>query len=254
MLNLQKASFGKRIIAAIFDFIFLTIIAVGLLTSFVSIFKVDQYYDTISQASEKYATEYNISLTNEGYAELCEQEKEEYKARYDQFLKAYNQDADVVYAGNMFMNLTLIGTTASILISVVVVQFITPLLIGNGQTLGKKIFGIALMHKDHIRISNVQLFIRAILGKFTVNTMIPVYVLLMMFFGLIGIAGPLILLVILIVQIICIATSHTTSLLHDVMSSTVAVDMASQKIFDSREELLEYTKKVHAEKANAKVF
>ena len=102
------------------------------------------------------------------------------------------------------------------------------------------------MHKDHIRVSNIQLFIRAILGKFTVNTMIPIYILLMMFFGLIGLSGPLIIIVLFIIQIICIITTHTNSLLHDVMSNVVVVDMASQKIFDSREDLMEYTKKVHA--------
>ena len=116
MLSLQKASFGKRIIAAIFDFIFMIIIAVGLLASFVSIFKVDSYYDTINQAADKYATEYNVSLTNEGYDSLSEQEKAEYNARYDQFMQAYNSDKDAVYANNMFINLTLIGTTVGVLI------------------------------------------------------------------------------------------------------------------------------------------
>lgn len=254
MLNLQKAPFGKRIIAAIFDFIFLTIFAVGLLTSFISVFKVGQYYDTISQASEKYAAEYNVTLTNEEILALNEQELADYQNRWEQFLKAYNQDQDVVYAGNMFMNLTLIGTTVSILISVLVVEFAVPLIFGNGQTLGKKIFGIALMHKDHIRVSNIQLFIRAVLGKFTCDVMIPIYIIMMMVFGLIGISGPIILLILLVVQFICMAKTRTNSLLHDVMSNVVAVDMASQKIFDTREDLIEYTKKIHAEKANANVF
>ena len=254
MLNLQKASFGKRIIAAIFDFIFLVIIAVGLLASFTSVFKTDSYLNTATQAVEKYKTEYNITLTAEEINALSEEEFNEYANRVNQAEIAFANDKTATYAYSMFLRLILIGSTVCVLISTLVIEFITPLFLGNGQTLGKKIFGIALMHKDHIRVSNIQLFVRAVLGKFTVEIMIPLYIIAMALMGRIGISGPIILLILLVIQLICMAKTRTRSLLHDVMSNVIAVDMASQKIFDSREELLEYTKKVHAEKANAKVF
>lgn len=254
MLNLQKAPFGKRIIAAIFDFIFLSIFAVGILASFTSVFNIDEYQAEVTQATEKYKSEYNVTLTSEEIQALNEQEYKEYAARVSQAEAAFAADKSAVRAYSLLLNLTLIGTTASVLVSVLIVEFAAPLLLGNGQTLGKKIFGIALMHKDHIRVNNVQLFIRAVLGKFTMEIMIPLYIVMMVLFGRIGISGPIILLILLVIQFICIAKTRTNSLLHDVMSNVVAVDMASQKIFDTREDLDNYIKKVHAEKAKEKTF
>jgi hypothetical protein len=40
--------------------------------------------------------------------------------------------------------------------------------------------------------------------------------------------------------------------LHDMLAGTVTVDFASQMIFDSPEELLEYKKKLHAESITEK--
>jgi hypothetical protein len=70
----------------------------------------------------------------------------------------------------------------------------------------------------------------------------------MIFFNTIGIVGMLILGLILLVQIILRITTHTNSCIHDVLAKTVAVDMQSQLIFDTEEELIAYKNKVHAEK------
>ena len=60
--------------------------------------------------------------------------------------------------------------------------------------------------------------------------------------------------VLLIAQIACIAATKTNSAIHDLLAGTVAVDIASQQIFRSSEELLEYTKKIHAERANRSAY
>ena len=49
-------------------------------------------------------------------------------------------------------------------------------------------------------------------------------------------------------QIILMITTQTNSCIHDVLAKTVAVDMASQMIFDSEEQMIAYKNKVHAEK------
>ena len=250
MLNLQKASFGKRIIAAIFDGIFLSIIAVGFLVMFANVFNTDQYINTTNQAMDKYKTEYNITLNADEYAALSDQDRIDYDNRIRQAEEAFANDKDAVYAYNMWINLTLSGASVSILLSVLIIEFVVPLLFGNGQTLGKKIFGIALMHKDHIRVNKLQLFVRAILGKFAIEIMIPLYIIVMILSNSMGISGTMILLILLVIQLICMVASHNNSLLHDVMSGVVAVDMTSQKIFDTREDLTEYIKKTHAQKAN----
>lgn len=252
MITLQKASFGKRIISAIFDGILISIIAVGLIALHSVVFKSDSYLNEVNSAYAKYESKYGIEfqITQQEYEELSEQQKSSWDMAYQALL----EDEDAIYAYNMYINLTLLITTFSILISVVIIEFVVPLFFANGQTLGKKIFGIALMHKDGIRVNNIQLFARAVLGKFAIELMIPTYIIMMIFFNSIGVVSLIILLVLFGVEIVCLIATRTNSLLHDVLAGTVAVDMASQRIFDNREALIEHTKKIHAEQATRPMY
>ncbi len=252
MISLQKASVGKRIIAAIFDGILISIIAVGIIALLSGWFKIDAHLDKVNAAYEKYESKYGIEfrITASQYEELSQEQKNNWDTAYDELLK----DQDAIYEYNMWINLTLSITTISILISVIAIEFVATLFFGNGQTLGKKIFGIALMHKDGIKVSNVQLFARAVLGKFAIELMIPIYILMMIYFNSIGVISMAILVVLLIAQIICLVATRTNSLLHDAIAGTVAVDMASQRIFDNREALIDYVKKLHAQKANENIY
>lgn len=247
MIDLQKASLGKRIVAVIFDGILLSIIAVAFAAMFSTLFGYDGYMDTVNDAYMRYEAEYNIEfqITQQQYEELSEQQRQ----NYTDAQQAINNDAAVVYAYNMLINLTMLILTLSVLIGVLVIDFVVPLFFGNGQTLGKKIFGIGIMHTEGIRVKTVQLFIRTVLGKFAFELMIPLYIIMMIFFNSIGMVGALVLLALAVSQIICLCTSRTNSFLHDVMAGTVAVDIASQRIFENREQLIEYTKALHAERA-----
>ena len=95
----------------------------------------------------------------------------------------------------------------------------------------------------------LQLFVRSILGKYTIETMIPVLLLVMLYFGTVGLPGTLVLLLILLLQIIVIGVTKTNSAIHDLLSGTVVVDFHSQKIFDTTDELIEYKKVLAAERA-----
>ena len=128
-----------------------------------------------------------------------------------------------------------------------VLEFIVPLIFKNGQTIGKKVFGIAVMRLDHVKVTAPFIFIRNILGKYTVETMIPIILIILIVFGLVGFMGPVIILLVLLTNIIMMIVTKTNSGIHDMLVSTVVVDMASQMIFDSPEALLEYKQKVHAE-------
>lgn len=244
-ISLQKASVGKRIIAAIFDFICLSIIAVGLATLFSLSFGYDGYMHTVESTYERYETEYGVKfdITNQEYEKMSEEERKAYDTAY----QALVADKDVIYAYNMLINLTILIITFSILIGVLAVEFVVPLLFRNGQTLGKKIFGIGVMHTAGIKVSALQLFVRAVLGKFALEIMIPLSIVIMIFFNSIGIVSVVVLFILLAVQGICLVSTRTWSLLHDVIAGTVAVDLASQRIFDTKEQLLEYTKARHAE-------
>ena len=135
-----------------------------------------------------------------------------------------------------------------------IVEFLVPLMLGDGRTLGKRIFGIGVMRTNGVRMSTVSLFIRTFIGKYTVETMIPVTILIMIYFNQIGLLGPAILFLILLVQAGVMIGTRTNSAIHDLLADTVTVDYPSQMIFESEEALLAAKKKAAAEKASRSVY
>ena len=152
----------------------------------------------------------------------------------------------------MVNQLILIVITFSILISQLLLEFVVPLILKNGQTVGKKVFGVAVMRMDGVKASPTILLVRALLGKYAVETMIPVFVLLSLLFGTASIVTVVLLAFLVIAQIALLIFTQANTPLHDMLAGTVAVDLASQLIFDTPEELLEYKKKIHAESMAAK--
>ncbi len=207
------------------------------------------YAAEIDATYDRYYEEYGINpdLTPEEYEALPEAEKQKYLDASDAIAK----DEEFNRVFYIFTNLSLIITTFSILISFLIFEFIVPLIFKNGQTIGKKIFAIGIMDTNGVRVKPIAMFVRSILGKYTIETMVPIMLLLRMFlFGSGGMLGIIIIIGILLMQIIFMATTKTHLAIHDLLSSTVAVDLPSQMIFDSTEELNEYKKRLAAEKAS----
>lgn len=247
--DLQKASLWKRISAALFDGVMVFLLALGLALALSSILGYENYSNTIADIYSEYEEQYDVDfgVSPEKIDEFTDGEKENFEAAK----AALEQDKDAAYAYNMLITLTVLIATLALLFSFLVVEFAIPLLLGNGQTLGKKVFGIALMRVEGIKVTALPLFIRAVLGKFTIEIMVPIYVFVLLFMRQMGIIGIAILVMLVIAQIVCLVMTRVGALLHDVFAGTVAVDMASQRIFENKEELLEYTRKIHAEKAAA---
>ena len=244
--DLQKASIWKRISAFLFDAIMLTIAAV----LFAWLISVAVQYDvpaaqleaSYAKYEEAYGVDFQMPL--EAYQALTDQQR----ANVDTAYAALAADEEAVYAYNMLLQLTLLITTFGILLAYLVLEFTVPMLFGNGQTLGKKIFSLGLMRTEGTRVSGVVMFIRTILGKYAIETMIPVYIIIMIYYNSIGLVGPGIMLVIGAVQIVLMIATKTNSVIHDCLATTVVVDLPSQMIFNTREELMAYKEKLHAEK------
>ena len=154
-----------------------------------------------------------------------------------------------MYAYNMMLNLSMVITTLGILLAILLWEFAIPVLLGNGQTLGKKIFGLCLVRNDGVKVNSMQLFARTVLGKFTIETMIPVYLLLMLFWGTMDLTGTLMILGLIVAELMVLALTRTNSAIHDLLAGTVVVDITSQMIFRTTEDLIEYKKKIAAEQA-----
>ena len=119
----------------------------------------------------------------------------------------------------------------------------------NGQTLGKKIFALGVMRTDCVKISPMILFVRTVLGKYTIGTMVPILMLLSLLFGVPPLMPMAVILLVLLLQVVLFITTKTNSFIHDSLASTVVVDFQSQMIFDSIEAKNEYILRLHAEDA-----
>lgn len=250
--DLQKASIAKRIAAWLFDAILTATVAVGFALLLSALLGYDVHNENMEASFAAYETQYGVvfDISQEEYLAMTDAERQNYEDAY----AALTADQDFLYAYNMSLNLTLVITTVSILLAVILWEFVIPLLFGNGQTIGKKIFAIGLVRIDGVRVNNLQLFTRALLGKFTIETMLPVFILVLLFWGSIGILGTAVLLVLAAAQLICVVVTRTNSLIHDLMAGTAVVDISSQMIFRSTEALIEYRKQVAAEQASRQTY
>ena len=248
MIDLQKVSIWKRASAYLFDLILLCILVVGI-ASLMSMLIGYNEYDTQMDAiyadyEQKYGIDFDISM--EEYQNLSEAEIK----KFDDAYAALNKDENALYVYNMTVYMSLFLISSSILLAYTVLEVVIPLILKNGQTLGKKIFGICLMRPDFVKVNAIQIFARAILGKCTIETMIPVLIILLMYFGAIGRIGPTILGILVMVQAFLLIFSKTKAGIHDRVAYTVAVDYSSQMIFDTKEEMIAYTEAYEAEIAS----
>ncbi len=245
--DLQKASMWKRISAFLFDGILLGIAAVLFAWLLSVLLRFDVYNDTLNTKYEQYGEQYGVSFSM-GLSEY-EEMTEENALLLDEAYRALGQDEEAVHAYRMVFELSLAISSLGIFIAYMALEFAVPLALRNGQTLGKKIFGLALMKTEGVRVNGVTLFVRTILGKYTLETMIPVLLVIMISFGMIGLIGTVILILIFLIQGILLFTTRAHSLIHDLLANTVEVDLASQMIFESREAMIAYKEKKQAEEA-----
>ena len=255
MYDIQKASVLKRISAFLFDFIFIAILSVGVAFLISAITNFYGTLDSYQAHIDEYATQHGIKLdiTEEEYNALSEEDRKLYDGMG---MELFNNE-DFVHDYKLIISLTLVMVTLSPFITFLLLEFLIPLFLKNGQTLGKKIFAIGVIRVDSVRITPFFLFVRNILGKFTIGTMIPLYMIVfIMMQAILGVSflSPLVCLVILasvvLLNIGLFIGTRTRSFIHDCFSSTVVVDMATQMIFETSEERLEYKKRIHQEAAD----
>lgn len=262
--KIQKASFTKRISAMLFDFMMIVVVFLACAFPMSALVGYDGYLDQkeaiqgsilekhkIEEIEEKYVENENVNfikydqtLTDEEKAALPEEVQIAFKACQDEI----NSNEDIArLTGTIFILFITIFST-SLLMAFIILEFIVPLLFKNGQTLGKKIFSLGVVRIDSVKVSPFILFVRTILGKYTICTMVPLIT-----FPIIS-SMPLVplffALLILLLHIVFYITSGTGALIHDKMASTAVVDMHTQMVFDSVEAREEYQLRIHREEAS----
>ncbi len=251
-LSIQKANLWKRISAYLFDFIIAAMLTVGIATVLSAVLNVDKHYDKLEAYQIEYETNYGVDfdITEEDYNKLTEEEQAVYKL-VDETMR---KDERVSDANQTIFFLILVMVSVSLLLGILIVQFVAPLFFKNGQTLGKKIFGIAVVRSNCVKASNQVLFIRAAFGMFAIESMFPAALLIMVYFSLLGSIGGLTIILLAILQIGCLIGSKNNCAIHDLMTDTVVVDMATQRIFESEEAMLAFKQEEHAKEVAEKEY
>ena len=260
--DLQKASVLKRISAWLLDFILLIIVITGLTWGLSAAFGYYQNKAFIEDINNEYDEKYFSEINGEGClpenrkltlntnvmtTEKYEALPEDQRALFDSVYDIYKIDSRVAYSFNKEIMILMSAISLGIILAYLGLEFFVPLKLGNGQTVGKKVFAIGVMQVNGVRITGVSLFARSMLGKCTIETMVPALIILMILQGAINIVGLLVLLLIAVFELILLISTKTNSMIHDIFAFTVTVDLPSQMIFDTEAELIAYKKRIHAE-------
>lgn len=252
MYKIQKASIWKRLSAGLLDFIIIMILATGFMTLISYITDYDSKYEEMNSYYLEYEEKYDIDfeISQEDYQKLTDEQKEHYQKVYQEFSK----DERVISSLNVVINLMLLMTSIGILVAIIISEFIIPIIFKNGQTIGKKCFSICLVKNNSVKINNISLFVRTVLGKYTVEIMIPVYVLIVLMFGNANFMFILLAAGILILDLVLFLFTKDHLLIHDIFSYTVVVDKSVQMIFESEDDLIEFKKELHAKEISNKKY
>ena len=251
-VSLQRAGMWKRISAFLFDAILSGILAVLFAFLLSSVLGYDRYVDTLNRCYEAYGAEYGVDFQTSlsRYDAMTEEERQQLEEAY----RAVGQDEEAAYAYQMTIRLTILMVSLGILLACLIWEVLIPALLKDGQTLGKKIFSLGVMRSDGVRLGGVQLFVRSILGKYTVEIMIPVLVAMMLYFGSTGLPGTLMILGLALVNGCLFLFTYAHTPIHDLLAGTVVVDLPSQRIFPTREDMIAFKERMAAEKAAEKTF
>ncbi len=252
--EIQRASILKRISAFILDIILLMVVSSGAMLAISAITGYDGIANRYMDYDTEYAERYGLTADTEGekpalstIAEKYEELDNEEKQKFDEAWKAFSSDANVLHLYSLMRNLMILIPSLGIFMGYAVTDFIMPLILKNGQTVGKKVFGLGVIRCDGVKVNTFMLFVRTLIGKFTIETMIPAMMLLMN--GVFGVTGIAVIGLLFVFEAVLLFATKNRTVIHDAFAQTVVVDLQSQMIFDSPEALLEYKERVAAEMA-----
>lgn len=247
MSDFYKAAPIKRFAAYLIDLILLLAITAGVAVAIFNAMDYSSYNEQLQNHYARYEQEYGIDLniSQEEYQALTQKEMEKYDAVYE----AMDKDDAARYTLNKIVFIRLVSLAAGTLVGYLILEVMLPLILKNGQTIGKKALGLCVMHKDHIRVGVMQVILRAIVGKYFVGTLIPLVLLMVPNFRIWIISGSTIMAIIAMTQAFIVLMSQANCGIHDKLFHTVVADFTQQYIFDSVEERRAYDRELKEREA-----
>ena len=274
MFELKKIGIIRRLSALLLDAILLAVLATGFMWIIDLICKFsaqDQKLRNYRAQMDEYRTEYFADIAdNYGFRYEEDENGDTYtiikidpetkaespsdadaligaldadKDRSERMQEAYEAYQALPTSGVIFrqrrlvLNMLFMMVSIGVLLAYLILEFILPIILKNGQTVGKKVFSICLVKPNCVKMPTVSLFARTFLGKFAIETMFPILLLfLFMYAGTFWLSIILFVAITLLNVILFFATKNKTPI-HDILSGTVAVDMKLQMIYATEEEL-----------------
>lgn len=268
MFELRKIGIVKRLSAQLLDLILLAVLATGfifiisLICNYTAAEQLaTQYYEEWEDYRKEYAGDvaahygFQYEESEDGSTYTVKNEKGEQsslselmkklsdsngedaavKEAYEAFTKLPPSNEQAMYVYSLLFMMISIG----LLLSYIVLEFILPIIFKNGQTVGKKVFGICLVRPDCVKITNMALFVRTLLGKYVIETMFPILLIYMFFFMGLGILAIILFIALELLNIILFFVTKNRTPIHDLVAGTVATDAKLQMIFQSEQELID---------------
>lgn len=252
MEGLQKASLSKRLFATILDVIIIAILTTGFAYLTSLIVKIDDHQQKVTEYMAYYEETYDVkfNLKQEDFDKMSEEELQ----HYQEVEEIINHDLGFSKELNLIIYLTLIIILVGFLFGVMIPEFVIPLFLKNGQTIGKKIFSLVVIKNNSVKASTLQLFVRAFFGKFIIVFIVPAYIITLVMNGVLGWVWLLFLGALTLLQLILLVVTQNHTFIHDVFAYTVIADKQTQMIFESEEALLEYKKEKHKNEVSRKTY
>ena len=242
-VSLQKANFWKRISAFMFDIIVTVMLTMGFATVINVFCGYDQKASELNAYYAHYEETYGIDfdISKEDFNKLSTEQQDV----YTEAKKALQNDKDFQDAYRAIFSLTMLMYGGGALLAFLLWYFVIPLFFGYGRTMGKRIFGLAVIRTNCVKVSTPVLFIRTVIGMYAIETMMPLSLLIMIAFDMMGIVGLITIGLLGILQLWVLISSKTNSSIHDLLTDTVVVEFMSQQIFDTQEDLIHFVQEEH---------
>ena len=199
---------------------------------------------TVKEGSKEYTitkeTEEGVVASNEDELIEALDKAENRSERMQQALDAYKalpSSAKIYAQERLVLSMLFMMVSIGILLAYMILEFVLPIILKNGQTVGKKVFSVCLVKPNCVKMPTLALFARTLLGKFAIETMFPILLIFLLLFGGLGWLAIVLLAAITLLNVVLFFATKNRTLIHDLLASTVAVDMKLQMIYASEEEL-----------------
>lgn len=218
---MEKHPFMKRAFAGAIDVLLIAILTVFIAMPMSSLTGYKQARadvdSMLSSMEQAYGVRFN--LTPQELQNLTEEQSRQYEAAFARFA---GSEEDVKNYNRMVLGsyMTVLG---SVLVAVLILELGIPLILKNGQTLGKKLMGLVVIKMEGSPADALGIIARAVLGKYLVEIAVPVFTILAIYNGNAGGRSSLMIMGLFLVQAACMGLTKERRLIHDFLSGTRVV-------------------------------